>query len=131
MIYLSKEDILFINKEMILQFGGLFISGDNIANVNSLEYVLEAVKTKIFTRDLFPTIFDKAAAYAFYIIKDHIFHDGNKRTGMEAAFAFLERNGIFLEDSLSWEEIVSFAISIEEGKAALKEISIWFRKHAY
>jgi death-on-curing protein len=46
-----------------------------------------------------PSVFDLAAAYAFGIIRNHPFVDGNKRTGFLAAYVFLDLNG--------WELIAS------------------------
>jgi len=40
-----------------------------------------------------PSVFDLAAAYAFGIIRNHPFVDGNKRTGFLAAYVFLDLNG--------------------------------------
>ena len=40
-----------------------------------------------------PSIFELAAAYAFGVVKNHPFVDGNKRTGFTIAVMFLERNG--------------------------------------
>lgn len=37
-------------------------------------------------------LFDIAAAYAFHLTKNHAFNDGNKRTALQAALAFLEVN---------------------------------------
>lgn len=126
-IYLNEEELLFINKEMILRFGGFFISADdNIGNRHSLKYIVDAVKTEIYGQELFPTIFEKAAAYAFYIIKDHVFHDGNKRTGIETALVFLGLNGYILKESVSTEDMVSLALSIEKGTLGLKKIARWF-----
>jgi len=39
-------------------------------------------------------LFDVAAAYAFHIIADHPFWDGNKRTGIGSALIFLRMNGV-------------------------------------
>jgi death-on-curing protein len=39
------------------------------------------------------TIPDLAAAYAFGLIRDHPYVDGNKRIGLVAMVAFLDRNG--------------------------------------
>lgn len=126
-IYLKKDEILHINKEMVLRFGGLFFPGDNsVMNMSSLEYLLEAVGGNISGRDLYPTIFKKAAAYAFLIIKDHIFHDGNKRTGLESAIAFLERNGYLLKDSVPYKDIVCLGFAIENGTIKFEGIVDWF-----
>ncbi|MGA2935722.1 MAG: type II toxin-antitoxin system death-on-curing family toxin [Syntrophobacteraceae bacterium] len=40
-----------------------------------------------------PSVFNLAAAYAFGIIRNHPFVDGNKRTGFLAAYVFLDLNG--------------------------------------
>jgi death-on-curing protein len=40
-----------------------------------------------------PTLFDLAASYAFGLIRNHPFIDGNKRTGFIVAVLFLELNG--------------------------------------
>ncbi len=40
-----------------------------------------------------PSVFDLAAVYAFGIIRNHPFVDGNKRTGFLAAYVFLDLNG--------------------------------------
>ena len=39
-------------------------------------------------------LFDVAAAYAFHIVADHPYWDGNKRTGIGSALIFLKMNGI-------------------------------------
>ena len=44
-----------------------------------------------------PTAFELAASYAFGLVKNHPFVDGNKRTGFAAAVLFLELNGYRFE----------------------------------
>ncbi len=54
-------------------------------------------------QDLYPTLFEKAAALACSIINNHPFGDGNKRSGLHAMLVFLELNGVetdFTEDAL-------------------------------
>ena len=46
-----------------------------------------------------PSVFELAAAYAFGILRNHPFVDGNKRTGFLAAYVYLDLNG--------WELIAS------------------------
>jgi death-on-curing protein len=43
-------------------------------------------------------LFVMAAAYLVRIVKNHPFVDGNKRAGLGAAFAFLDGNGVSIED---------------------------------
>jgi death-on-curing protein len=39
----------------------------------------------MFGLELYPTVYDKAAAYLYHIVCNHPFNDGNKRTGFGAA----------------------------------------------
>ena len=131
MNYLTKRDIKLINKEMTLKFGGLFISATcNVKNKNSLSYVVEVVKGVLFGQEIYATAFDKAAAYLFFIIKDHVFNDGNKRTGMESAFMFLEKNGLTIREDLNPSEIVEVATKVAVGQIELKEIADWLRENS-
>lgn len=131
MNYLSKRDIKLINKQLTLKFGGLFISAnDNVKNENSLDYLLEAVKGSVFGQDLYKTVFEKAAAYMVLVIKNHIFHDGNKRTGVESAFLLLEKNGFSIRDDLDPGEIVDVAVNVAKSKLQVSEICSWLQKNS-
>jgi death-on-curing protein len=44
-----------------------------------------------------PTIFELAASYAFGLVKNHPFIDGNKRVGFIVALTFLQINGWHLQ----------------------------------
>jgi death-on-curing protein len=129
MIYLTKEDIISINKDMISSFGGVYYEGVyNIKNDNSFEFLLTAPNQELFGVERYPTIFDKAAAYLFYIIKDHIFCDGNKRTGMIAAFTFLDINGVGeISKKVERKRIVNYAERIAGCKPSIENISCWLR----
>ncbi len=129
MIYLTKEEIISINKEMISSFGGVYYEGAyNIKNDNSFEYALSAPNQEVFGIERHSSIFNKAAAYLFYIIKDHIFCDGNKRTGMVAAFTFLDVNGIEISINLNRKRIVNYAERIAGCKPGIEHISRWLKR---
>jgi death-on-curing protein len=74
------------------------------------------------------SVFDLAAAYAFGIISNHPFVDGNKRTGFLAAYVFLVLNG--------WELMASEAEAVAAVSAlAAREMdeagfSDWLKDHA-
>ncbi len=126
--YLSFQDILIRNKEIIQKTGG-FINGAGIAhNQNSLYYLVDIVKEKINNNDLYPDISQKAALYTYNIITRHIFIDGNKRTGMICAFLFLRINGYVIKELLSDDEIVDVAIEISKGTMSLTELTVWFEE---
>jgi len=120
---LTRADIITINRRMIQLFGGIYFQNDdNLANPRSLDYVLEAIQGSLFGRELFPTILEKAAAIGFRTITRHVFHDGNKRTGMEACRLFLEQNGYLMRID---REVVDVAIKIASNQFSLEEFGQW------
>jgi len=85
-------------------------------------------RQQISDKELYPTLFLKAAVYARGIIQDHPFVDGNKRTGVVAASVFLENNGhrILAKEG----EIENFALEIIEKKLDVEAIATWFETHS-
>jgi death-on-curing protein len=129
MIFLTKDDILSINKELVLSYGGIYYDGiKNLKNENSFEFLLAAPNQNIFGIERYPNIYEKAATYPFYIIKDHIFCDGNKRTGMMAAFTFLDINGIEISEFINTKRIVKYAERIAGCKPNIGNISKWLKR---
>ncbi len=114
---------------MIQTFGGLFLEGDdNLANPGSLEYVLEAIRGSLFGYDPYPTLVEQAAALAWRIITAHVFHDGNKRTGMEACRLLLDLNGYVMKVDM---EVVDMAIRIASGEIEFADFVQWLEARVY
>ncbi len=128
-IYLDKDDITFINQQTVAVHGGNFIPPNNFLHEENLDYLLEAVQAEMFGEPLYQTITDKAAVYCYNIICNHIFSDGNKRTGLEAALAFLKLNGKRLNKSLAHDSLYNFIIKIASGESNLEECRAWFAKN--
>ena len=73
-------------------------------------------------------LFDLAASYAFGLIKDHPFLDGNKRTGVLAIRAFLFRNGSeFKPDD---DDAVRMAVAVAMDEADEVALAAWIRRNA-
>jgi len=125
---LTISEIVEINRRMIESFGGVFFEGDsNLANPGSLEYVLAEIQGMMFGKELHPSIPEKAAAIGWRIIAGHAFHDGNKRTGMEACRLFLDLNGYTLHID---REAVLMALKIITAEADLPEFTRWIEQHS-
>ena len=73
--------------------------------------------------DLYPTVVDKAAFIALYIITRHPFHDTNKRTGMEAAIELLELNKFLTLFKPS--EVVKVALDVDAGSMDFAQLRAW------
>jgi death-on-curing protein len=78
-------------------------------------------KTAVFGEERFPTVFDKAAAYCFFIVRMHPFFDGNKRTGLVAAITFLLDHGISPE--FDQNEMYDVMIRVANGQIEIDELA--------
>ena len=74
-----------------------------------------------------PSLFDLAAAYAFGIVKNHPFMDGNKRTGFMAAYIFLARNG--LDPQMAEPEVVEMIRGLAAGTVDEPSLAAWFAEN--
>jgi death-on-curing protein len=86
-VWVLREVVLMAHEQSLAQFGGS-------AGVRD-EGLMDSALGK--PQNLFaygkPNLFALAASYAFGLVKNHPFIDGNKRTGFIAAVVFLELNG--------------------------------------
>ena len=106
MDYLVKEDILLIDSIIIDETGG----SHGVRDYHAILTLEDLPRQTVFVKELYPTVFLKAALYVRNIIMGHPFVDGNKRTGMTAASVFLENNGYKITAQKG--EIEKFALKI-------------------
>lgn len=121
MNYLTKEEVVRINFRTIQSHGGQFIPPSNYLHEENLEYLIEAVSSQMFGVELYPSISDKAALYCHNIICNHIFSDGNKRTGLQAALLFLKLNNFRINSEIEHDQFLSFILRVAEGRVSLEE----------
>lgn len=106
--YLSKKRVILINQKTVEIHGGNFMPPSNFLHESNLDYLLEVVQTEMFEQPLYPNISDKASVYCYNIICNHIFTDGNKRTGLESGIAFLKLNQMRLRKDLNLFNLIFF-----------------------
>jgi death-on-curing protein len=99
---------------------------NNFLHEENLDYLIEAVQAEMFGEPLYPTISDKAALYCYNIICNHIFTDGNKRTGLEAALVFLRLNNMRLSRVLPLNDLYHFILKTASGEVTLEQCREWF-----
>lgn len=126
--YLQKSDIIHINIRTVSAHGGNFNPPNNFLHEENLDYLIEIVESEMFGVQLYPSIQEKAAVYCFNIICNHIFSDGNKRTGLEAALLFLYLNKYRLSKSISNTQLTDFILSVAAGEKTLEECTAWFNE---
>lgn len=86
----SKEDVLAIHASAIERFGGL----DGLRDEGLLDSALAQPLQTFGGANLYPSAIDRACRYAFGIISDHPFLDGNKRTGAALLGTYLRMSGL-------------------------------------
>ena len=57
-----------------------------------------------------------AAAYLFYLCRNHAFVDGNKRTALAACLVFLESNNLLSEEKLPTDQWEKFVLDVAASK---------------
>ncbi len=124
MRYLRVEEILVIHDYQIERFGG----AQGILNLPLLESAINRPITNISNKDMYESIYEKAAVLAYSIIINHPFVDGNKRTGMHSALTFLELNGY--EVTLSQKMVGQIALDVVNKKMDLDNITSVFKKYS-
>src|SRR5712692_1383968 len=86
--FLTREMVDAIHEQQIETYGG----HHGVLNEHLLESAINQPRSTYFFGG--GDLYEVAAAYAYHIIADHPYWDGNKRTGTRAACAFMEANGI-------------------------------------
>jgi death-on-curing protein len=125
---LSLEQIVEINRLQIEMFGGDFFTHDNnLRDRGALEHVLEQLNAELFDQPLYPSAIDQAAHLCHRIAGGHIFHDGNKRTGMEVCRVYLELFDIHLRIAVGQpdEDLIATSILIATGALSEQGVKDW------
>ncbi len=86
-IWVLRETVVAVHESLLREFGGL----SGIRDVGMFDSAL-ARPEQLFAYGE-PELADLAAAYAFGLVRNHPFIDGNKRIGLATAVVFLEING--------------------------------------
>lgn len=117
--YLTVEQVIDFHDDLLNQFGGL----RGIRDKNLLRSALEAPKMTFEGAEMYPSIFDKAAAYLYLLTKNHPFSDGNKRTAFVATLVFLEVNQV--KTSFDTADLESVVVEVANGNIGKIELSLF------
>ncbi len=123
MIWLTKEQILYLHSELIASTGGL----DGLRDDNLLQSALLSPMQTYDSKELFPTLVDKAARLACGLTQNHPFVDGNKRIGAHAMLVVLALNGISL--SYSQKELSDIFLQLAADEISFNELREWIDSH--
>ncbi|HEY1791780.1 MAG TPA: type II toxin-antitoxin system death-on-curing family toxin [Opitutaceae bacterium] len=100
--YLTVEIVQEIHSEAIRQFGG----SAGIRELALLESAVAAPQASFGGEPVYTDLVEIAAAYLFFLCRNHPFIDGNKRTALGSCIVFLRLNGTEPQpDGQAWEDL--------------------------
>jgi len=122
-LFLTLDEALLLHHEQIERYGG----DPSVRDLGLLQSALAMPQAGFGGQYLhgFPT--EMAAAYLFHVVRNHAFVDGNKRTGLAAALAFLKLNNV--KYTFKKKAIEELVLSVASGATDKPEVIAYFRKH--
>lgn len=103
--HLTSAAVKAIHREVLAAHGG----GEGLRDEGMLESAVAAPQATWGGEPIMSDPHEIAAAYLFYLCRNHPFVDGNKRVALAACLVFLEQNERLPEPRLAldaWEELV-------------------------
>jgi len=121
--HLTVEIVREIHAEAIARFGGF----DGVRDTALLESAVAAPQASYSGKSPYADLAEVAAAYLYYLCRNHPFMDGNKRAALGACIVFLRLNGIEPgSDGPEWEElalaVAASAIDRDETTMRLRKL---------
>ena len=99
---LTVDIVREIHAEAIRQFGG----AEGVRELALLESAVAAPQATFGGQSPYTDLVEVAAAYLYYLCRNHPFVDGNKRAALGACLVFLRLNGLKPKsDGPEWEEL--------------------------
>ena len=110
-----------IHAEVIAAHGG----SPGLRDEALLESAVAAPQATMMGEPLITDPVEVAAAYLFYLCRNHPFVDGNKRTALATCLVFLSENGLLPDEKLgagAWERFVLdvAASRLDRGQATAR-----------
>jgi death on curing protein len=121
--FLTVDQVVALHKLQIEQFGGIHGVKDEGLLLSTLAQPESGFGDQYFHRDLY----EMAAAYLLHLVKNHAFHDGNKRIAALASAVFLEVNG--LEVTADEDEFEKFVLDAAQSLVTKDQIADFFRSN--
>ena len=87
----------------------------------NLEGIIGTVFQTVFGEDAYPTIEEKAAHLLYFVVKNHPFNDGNKRSGAFAFIWLLQKVGVNFTKNISPETLTTLTLLIAQSDPKEKD----------
>jgi len=108
----TLDAVKAIHEEVLRANGG----SSGIRDENLLESALAAPRATMMGRPMIEDPIEVAAAYLFYLCRNHPFVDGNKRVALTTCLLFLEANGLLPNPKLALEPWEAFVLDVAASR---------------
>lgn len=115
-----QKDIAVFKKELMKKGEATELFAQEKQKGN-LEGILGSVFQSVFGKDAYPTPEEKAAHLLYFLVKNHPFDDGNKRTGAFAFVWFLQKANIAFRHKITPEALTAITLLIATSDPKEKE----------
>lgn len=120
--WLSRLVVDAVHNDQLREHGGL----PGVRDENGLESALARPRQRWhYAHDA--DLEELAAAYAFGLVRNHPYKDGNKRIGFLALVTFLGINGLDFE--ATEPEVVAEMLMLADGRLSEAQLVDWIRSH--
>lgn len=116
---ITKDEAIAVHAAVIAKFGGV----DGVRDEGLLESALAQPLQSFDGAELYPTDEAKACRYAYGIIKNHPFVDGNKRTATALMGASLRISGLAFRPR--HDELLRAMLGVAEGSWDFDALVEW------
>ncbi len=90
-------------------------------NPGNLEGIVGNIFQAVFGQEVYRTVEEKAAHLLYFIIKNHPFNDGNKRSGAFTFIWFLNKANLDFRERINPESLATLTILVAESDPGEKE----------
>ena len=120
----TVEAVKAIHAEVLAAHGG----GAGLRDEALLASAVAAPQTTMMGEPLFTDPAEIAAAYLFYLCRNHPFVDGNKRTALATCLVFLSENGVLPREKLNADAWEKLTLDVAASRLDREQTAVRLRK---
>jgi death on curing protein len=116
--------VLAIHEEVLAAHGG----SPGLRDEALLESAVAAPQATMMGQPIFRDPIEVAAAYLFYLCRNHPFVDGNKRTALATCLVFLSENKLLPNEELDVDEWEKLTLGVAASELDREQTATELRK---
>lgn len=120
----TVDAVRAIHAEVLAAHGG----SPGLRDESLLESAVAAPQATMMGAPLISDPFETAAAYLFYLCKNHPFVDGNKRCALATCLVFLSENGLLPDEHLDTDAWESLTLDVTASRIDRDQTTARLRK---